>query len=126
MAARAALPVVYRYAIYVKIRQNGKTAFNRRPYDVVELDWRNGERYTYIQPLLGNATLPAKYDSTTAQIAADRPVTSALPDSSIGQNEIVYDDVRFYTEMPAFDLCFANHTNVSTNPADQPRGFNPA
>lgn len=126
MADRASKPVVYRYAIFVKMRKNGKTAFNRRPYDVVELDWRNGERYTYIQPLLGNASINAKWDSTTAQTSTDRPAYAALPDSSLEQHEIVYDDVRFYTEIPAFDLCYSNHTNVSTNPADQPRGYNPA
>jgi hypothetical protein len=121
--SRASQPTVYRYAIFVKSRRNGKTVYNRRPYDVVELDWRNGERYSYIQPMLGDASTHAKWDSTTAQIAADRPVGGAVPDGALEQQEIVYDDIRIYSSTPDFDLCAADHTSVSTNPADQPRGF---
>jgi len=121
MAARSALPVVYRYSILVKIRKDSKTVYNRRPYDVVELDWKNGERYSYIQPMFGgiptagaSSALPPSVESTnfrTGTSGGEAP-------------EVVYDDIRIYSDYPDFDICRARHgSDFSTNPADQPRGF---
>jgi hypothetical protein len=120
MADRASQPTVYRYAIFVKIRKNGKTVYNRRPYDVVELDWCNGERYPYIQPLLGGVPAAGTGTALPASVSASLYRTGTAGGEA---QEVVYDDIRIYSSFPDFDLCHADHSMVSKNPADQPRGF---
>ncbi len=125
MDERASQPVVYRYAIFVKIRKNGKTAYNRRPYDVVELDWRNGERYRYIQPRLGGVPKNSGGSATSADL--QNTLVRVGTHAGVEEQECIYDDVWIYSSIPDFDICSATHSDLKAYPNawDQPRGFNP-
>lgn len=52
--ARAAQATVQRFAVFIRQLNAGGVIpteqLVRRPYDIVTYDWRNGEKYTYIQP----------------------------------------------------------------------------
>jgi hypothetical protein len=77
--ARTDLAKIKRTAVFVKERRDGKDAFIRRPYDVVEYNWGDGNLPTYLQPHFG------------------RPRSMTL-------DEEMYDDVRFYSTTPDWDL----------------------
>jgi len=77
--ARTSVAKVKRIAVFVKEWSNGSFAYNHRPYDVVEYDWGEGERKTYLQPHFGR-TRSATLD------------------------EEIYNDVRFYSTPPEWDL----------------------
>ena len=77
--ARYAQAKIRRIAIFVKDWRGGSYAYDHRPYDVVEYDWGEGERKTYLQPHFGR--------SRSGTVATE-----------------MYDDVRFYTTAPEWDL----------------------
>ena len=77
--ARRDQAIVKRFAIFVKDWRGGSYVYRHRPYDVVEYDWGEGERKTYLQPHFGHTR-------------------------SRTLSEEVYDDVRFYSSAPEWDL----------------------
>jgi hypothetical protein len=77
--ARYAQAKIRRIAIFVKDWRGGSYAYDHRPYDVVEYDWGEGERKTYLQPHFG------------------RTRSATLDDE-------IYNDVRFYSTPPEWDL----------------------
>jgi hypothetical protein len=79
MADRRSQATVKRVAIFVKERGDGCEKYIRRPYDVVEYFWGNAPPTTYIQPCMG------------------RPLSRSEVDER-------YDDVRFYSTPPPWDL----------------------
>jgi hypothetical protein len=70
---------VRRTAIFIKEWRAGKDFYTRRPYDVVEYNWGDGPPDVYLQPHMG------------------RPMSRT-------EDEEAYDDVRFYSTPPEWDL----------------------
>jgi hypothetical protein len=77
--ARTAQAIVKRNAIFVKEMKDGHQVYVRRPYDLVEYNWGEEGIKTYLQPHFGQ------------------------PQSKTLRSE-VYDDVRFYSTPPDWDL----------------------
>ena len=88
------------YAIFVKqnainTKTGGRTErFVRRPYNIVEYDWNNGEPVrTYLQPAGPRRTLGQSAGAVTVDFGSI-------------YNIEVYDDVRFYDTPPSFDSIY--------------------
>lgn len=78
--ARTDKAIVKRNAIFVKERKNGRDVYVRRPYDLVEYNWGDTTaNATYLQPHYGHT-------------------------QSRETRSEVYDDVRFLSEPPPWDL----------------------
>ena len=75
--ARNAQATVRRFAVYVRRVVTGVETLVRRPYDVVEYRWGNGEQYTYLQPYFG--------------------VSRTL-------DEDIFDGIRIYDKAPVWDI----------------------
>ena len=80
--ARSNLATIKRYAVFIRRNNRGggpdpNEQFVFKPYDIVQYDWGNGEKYTYIQfHQRGN---------------------------SMTLDELLYDGVRFYDAPPVWD-----------------------
>jgi hypothetical protein len=77
--ARTNQAIVKRFIVFVKRTANGVTQWDRRPYDVVEYNWGEGDRQTYLQPHFGQTR-------------------------SASEVEELYDGIREYDDYPAWDF----------------------
>ena len=77
--ARTDQAIVKRFIVFVKRTANGVTQYDRRPYDVVEYDWGEGGRETYLQPHFGQTR-------------------------SSSEVEELYDGIRTYDTYPDWDF----------------------
>ena len=66
--ARATTPVQNRTAVFVRSRRDNKYVYVRRPYDIIELDWKNGGKPTYIQPHCGNTRTPSENEEVYSRV----------------------------------------------------------
>lgn len=53
-------PIRQTKAIFVRDRRGGKTYFKREQYNIVVLDWGNGERNSYMEPICGRPLSPSE------------------------------------------------------------------
>jgi hypothetical protein len=79
--ARTEQAIVKRYIVFVRkgIEGGATTQYNRRPYDVVEYNWGDGNKETYLQPHFGQSR-------------------------SASETEELYDGIRIYDTFPDWDF----------------------
>ena len=100
---RTATARVRTYAIFVKrerVAPSGRreTIYVRRPYNIVEYDWNDGNPVkTYLQP----AGRGGRKESATGQAAG-----ATNTDFGSAYFAEVYDDIRVYDTPPAFDSIY--------------------
>ena len=107
-ADRTATARIRTYAIFVKrervVYPSGRreTLYVRRPYNIVEYDWNDGNPVkTYIQP---NGRRSLGLDA--------RAVNSDLGSAYFNE---VYDDIRVYDTPPSFDTVYGSGQNLVIN-----------
>lgn len=79
--ARTDQAIIKRYIVFVKRNTDGgaNVQYQHRPYDVVEYDWGDGSRETYLQPHFGVTRSPSEASE-------------------------IYDGIRVYDNFPDWDF----------------------